>query len=139
MHDIKTVNIYFAIHLYINKKKFPPVETDQMKVSLCSLSGSVNLKCSQIRCLSIKHDSLFILPTVIVTSSLQWLNVYLIWAVKEGDSKRTSVGRGVTCQCLKCRLATTPSPFLLTYLQCRDGCPWRCKSEMSLSSSPTCN
>lgn len=72
MHDIKTVNIYFAIHLYVNKMKFLPEETDQMKVSLCSSSGSVNLKYSQIHCLSIKqHDSLFILPTVIVTSSLQ--------------------------------------------------------------------
>lgn len=74
MHYIKTVNdnIYFAIHLYVNKMKFPPVEMEQMKVSLCSSSGSVNLKCSQIYCLSIKqHGSLFILPTVFVTSSLQ--------------------------------------------------------------------
>lgn len=52
MYFTKTVtDIYFAIPLYVNKMKFPPVETSQVKVSLCSSHVSVHLKHSQIRCL----------------------------------------------------------------------------------------
>lgn len=53
MYFIKTAtdNISFAIHLYVTKMKFPPVETSQVKVSLHSSRVSVNLKHSQIWCL----------------------------------------------------------------------------------------